>query len=140
LKQATQFRAGSGAAVASIVLASFAFARVQYGPSWEVPVAASSFFFEALVLTTGLCAFAIWSYIRLRQVESIVRPIMAVLAAASLVVTSLAYIADPAQWPVVRPTLSAMAMRLPIPVSVLCIAIWIVAWLASRAQHEHNLG
>jgi hypothetical protein len=59
---ARTFRVGSGAALGSIVAACFGFAEIQQGPLWEVPVAASGFFFIACVIATVLCAIAVWSY------------------------------------------------------------------------------
>jgi hypothetical protein len=69
----TTFRIGSGAALGSIAAACFGFARIQQGPLWEVPVAASGRFFEATVIAIALCAIAVWSYIQLRPVRCSLR-------------------------------------------------------------------
>jgi hypothetical protein len=122
------------------VLCSYAIARAQSGPSWEVPVAVVSLLFTSRVVSFVLVVVAIGVAISLFRMTRPKLLTTLLVCAQMLLAAALVVLASPeaaAQWPVNNPDLSHLARGAMIPVSLLSAALGIVGaltWSRSSAR------
>ena len=126
------------ALVLASVLSSYAIARAQSGPLWEVPVAVVSLLFTSQVVSFVLIAVSIGVGISLFRTARPKFSAVLLVGAQMLLAVALVVLASPApQWPVSNPDLSHLARVAMIPTALLSAALGTLgafAWSRSRAR------
>jgi hypothetical protein len=136
MKEKLAFIIGTGTCLLGIALVANGIEQVQFGPTWEVPVAAAGNWILFGIISVLLYLVAIFSYVRGNRFASQTPAKRAgfwLLLYIGVVLTILSYALDPGQWPITHRDLSAVARRSSIPISVACGVFWI--FLAARTRN-----
>jgi succinate-acetate transporter protein len=137
MKETLPFVVGTGAALLGIALVANGIQEVQFGPRWEVPVAAEGKLFGFGIISVLLYLVGIFSYVRGDRFASqtpMNRGGFWFLLCVGAVLTTLSFALDPGQWPITHQNLSAIARRSSIPISTACGLLWVLLIARSRQR------
>jgi len=137
MKETLPFAVGTGTALLGIALVANGIQQVQFGPGWEVPAAAAGNQFWLGIISMILYLVGIFSYVRGNRFASqtpMRRAGFWFLLCFGAVLTILSFALDPGQWPITHRTLSAVARRGSIPISIACGLLWLLLIARSRRQ------
>jgi hypothetical protein len=140
MKETLPFAVGTGTTLLGIALVANGVQQVQFGPAWEVPVAAAGRWFEFAIISVLLYSVAIFSYFRGNRFASqtpLTRLGFWLSLCLGIVLTTLSFALDPGQWPITHRSLSAFARRSSVPISIACGLLWLM--LVARSRHQSSL-
>ena len=131
------FLIGTGACLLGIVLVVNGIEQVQFGPKWEVPAAAAGNLFFFSTASVVLYLVGVFSYLRSKRLAlqaPMNRAIFWIVLTLGSVLTVISLSLDPGQWPVTHASLSALARKSSLPVSIACALTWVLLVVRARQK------